>query len=361
MNTTNVRKRSVFTPQEQLFQQDGSIPVVNDQNPNPVTTIEPEIIVPKPLNEVPLNLENNPYVVVSKDIPSRFLPYPEGSEIRYRPYYYGEVKNYSQSLGLSIKDKFLFMLSGVETEGFDKLDMTLSDFMYVGLLRRMSALGDSDIIISFVCNRCGNIVEHRSKCSEVDIEYLNVPKLPISVNLLNGTELIFSPMTVRGYLELNSIDKGEDDLAFLAKCCVNLPYEEVYKVMTHITDYQDVELLDKIDELLYHSVKPIQVKCKHKELVLSKVEEIDIDKLREMATKDINGFVELCNKHYPDFKYMEGTTQLSSYVDYIAEKMGIIKYNICDRVNMVEIDSGDVLISPFRKHKEPVENRIRFG
>lgn len=351
----NNERRHIFTPQEQIHKKDEITP-----NINPVINNQDPIVI-LPQNDPPLNLEVSPYVVVGRDIPSKFLPYPEGAIIRYRPYFYGEIKNYSQSVGLSVKDKFLFILKGIETIGFDKMELTISDFMYIGLLRRMSALGDSDIIITFMCNRCGNIVEHRSKCSEVDIEYLQVPKLPVRITLMDDTELAFSPMTVGGYLKLQETGQVNDDIAFLARCCINLPFDEVYKILTELTHYQDAELLDRVDEMLYHSVKPIRVTCKHRETILNEVGGLTMAGLKDMVNKSPDQFKALCVMHYPGFVYAEGITNLESYIDYIAEKLGIITYKVCDRVNLVEIDSGDVLISPFRTNQKSIENRIQFG
>ena len=70
-----------------------------------------------------------------------FKPYPKGVKISYRPFTFGEIKQYSQSV-FDPSSKFKWLLQGIEVEGMNKEDLTVCDFTYITLLRNLNTFSE---------------------------------------------------------------------------------------------------------------------------------------------------------------------------------------------------------------------------
>ena len=365
------RKSHVFTPQKSpilndllnVSQEDSVKENTGDNISNSNQMGEAQLITRKQ-DEIKVDTSQfkDTWIVLQGDVPSKMLAYPEGAVIKYRPYYFGEIKNYSQSVNTLTRDRYQFILNGIETVGFDKLDLTISDFMFIGLLRRMSSIGNSDILARAICRKCGSMINHRMKCSDIDISYLEVPKLPIKVNFNSGQILHFMPLTVRRYFELEKEQNRENSIAYIAKCCTNLPYKEAYDILDKLIDSMDISRMEKVDELLYHSVKPVKVICNSK--IRNEVEATadgkDIIWLRDLQVNDPQTYEQLCREQFKEDQQIMDDGNIID-LDTLGERMGFIRYNICSTVNLLEIDTEDVMISPFRDTNETVEDGISFG
>lgn len=236
--------------------------------------------------------------VSTKDLPSRGIPYPEGSWIIHRPYMFGEVKKISQSK-LDNKASYGYILSGV-TCSFDKNLLTMPDVLYIGLLRKLSTLGSTEIIARYQCDQCGKPGQFIFKTDSLDFEDLNVPKLPIVVDMSFG-EVHFSPMTIKDYLMMADKGKDQDEVALYAVQAKNMNFDEAYTRIFNASP-EDAQLLLEVDKLLYHSVKPITKTCAN--LVDEKP----------------------CGKHVK-----------------------------------IELDGGQALLLPFRRDQGTAKTKIRFG
>lgn len=211
-----------------------------------------------------------PVVDIDKEgLPSHGLSYPDGYSISYRPYVFGEIKRVSGSQ-TGFLDLAKIVLRGLNTS-FDVGDLTYYDFLNIALKRKLSTLGDSKVVVSMRCPHkdCGaeNSYEIDVAPNKCDIEFwdLDYTDLPISVDMkLSGDVEFktyeFSPLTIRGYLELERDGKSKDDIARLAKQCVNVPFEEAYHKFSR-AQYDDMQLLDIIEEKLFHGIKPIEAVC----------------------------------------------------------------------------------------------------
>jgi len=225
-------------------------------------------------------------------LPSKWLSYPPNSSISYKPYVFGEIKKFNQSK-LRGKPRLDFIMSGIESS-FPKEELTLADMLYIGLMRKISTLGDAKTQITFLCEHCGMSNSFILLNSEMAFDDIEAEKLPVVVTLSDG-DYQFSPLTVQGYSDLMEDDLQNDIVHTLAKECINRPYENAYKRF-YAANTEDGTLLDEIDELLYHGVTPMDRKCDH-----------------------------------------------------------------CEGLTQVEVEGGEILISPFRDDSEPTPNRIRFG
>lgn len=234
-------------------------------------------------------------------LPSNFLFYPKDAEIMYRPYGWGEIKTYSQaaqSNNLTIKDHIDFVLSGVTTT-FDINKLTLSDYLYIGVLRKMSnGSEDGKVSVRYACTTCNTTYCIATQITHIpykslDFEELKsneIPNVPIIANLRCGT-FRFRPFTVDDYFHLLKINKVGDVTAMLT--CMALDdisnFDEVYKTFKFMDD-NDGQVIDVIDGLLNHGLKPVKVicdKCKAEGLV-----ELDAERLLQGGKVIVSPFRE---------------------------------------------------------------------
>lgn len=245
-----------------------------------------------------------PTIALSKatEVPSKFISYPQGASISYRPYTFGEVKIISQSK-MTTEQQFKEVLSGIETN-FPQEDLTLSDFLYIGLLRKISTLGSVKFTISFKCAKCKSEGKKVISSTDLDFNELDIPEIPVVADLSLG-EYHFNPITVGNYLQLAKENKEHDTIAATAIQCCNHEFKDVYEMINNLTSNKDGMIINEVDKIFDHGVKPIEIKC--------------------TATKD--------DKE-------------------------------CGHINNLIIDDGrsdQFMILPFREHKESPRNHIRFG
>ena len=196
------------------------------------------------------------------DLPSRFVPYPEGSQISYKPYTYGEVLNVNDSR-LSLKQQFAKVLEGITTEGFPKGHLTVPDFLFIGLQRKISTLDTTEFTAVFLCRNedCRFTNQIRLTTAMLHFEYMAAPKLPVVLKDFPGLgKCIFEPLRVEEYLEL--IDQDKDHQAYmLARMCPNQPnFLKVCDLFFYATG-QNARTLRRVDNLLFHGLNPIPVTC----------------------------------------------------------------------------------------------------
>lgn len=302
------------------------------------------------------------------DIPSKFLPYPEGAIIKYRPYYFEEIKNHDQSKGITAREEVDFVLSGV-CANFDKYSLTLSDYFYINLLRRMSNIpeGDYDIIARYKCKGGAHLSENIFKASSIEIDYLDVPSLPVTVEFTSGQKYSFKPLTVSGYLRLveeGLIGRGSKKnriIPSVSMCCVNAPYEEIFEFIRTLTHPADEFLIEYIDSKLYHSLKPMTFQCTYKYREYLEKDGWTINKLNKMKMTEEgkNQIYDLFNKY--DIKFVIGTDMFMFAFNDLVKKMALIKETPCKCENTIELDGGDIFIGPFCQFEKLVESRICYG
>lgn len=208
-----------------------------------------------------------PAEVVVTDLPSNFLPYPEGIEITYTPYEYGEVESLNEA-HMTTEDAFRFILKGIKTKGIKNEDLTLPDFLFIALLRKLSTLGDSKFVAkNFLCVSCKTSLELVFSIKEhLKFDYMEAPKLPVKADQLGELKDVkFTPLTIGDYLELartKKLNKGQkkDTVAMMAKQARNVDYDTAYKVIYSLVG-KDHARIRQIDGLLYHSLQAVESKC----------------------------------------------------------------------------------------------------
>lgn len=90
-----------------------------------------------------------------KEIPSRFIPYPEGTRIFVQPYRAGEAIN----IELVGRNNLKFMeeiLSGIKVEGIAKNLLTPQDILFLGVYRNLVSSKHDKIDMKSICPHCLN-------------------------------------------------------------------------------------------------------------------------------------------------------------------------------------------------------------
>lgn len=197
-------------------------------------------------------------------LPSKGVVYPTNAVIQYRGFSFGEVKTLSQEHNPQKPDSakiYKSVLEGIYVENMSKDDLTLADLLYIGFLRKISTLGNTEkATIKTECPYCRHLNEIEFKLSDVNFDELQVPKFPIKIDLQNKKEYHFSPLTVGQYYKLLKSSDYLDSIAFLAMQCTNHDFKITYEEFFNCSA-EDGALLQKVDAMLYHGMQDISEDC----------------------------------------------------------------------------------------------------
>lgn len=213
-------------------------------------------------------------LITIDDLPSRFLPYPSGSSIKYQPYTYGEVLDLNQP-GQKNWQKFESMLGGIIIKGFDAHDLTLMDFMYIGVARRVSTLDVTEFRALFPCKNedCKEPNKTVLNATQLEFDYIKAPQVPLVLGRMAGyNDLAFKPITVGQMLELWA--SGDDSPAHMMakqlvgqvvqqgdqKVIIPVDQKVIFQAIYNAMD-EDARNLRRVDDYLFHGLKPIPVNC----------------------------------------------------------------------------------------------------
>lgn len=197
------------------------------------------------------------------ELPSKGLAYPKGSEITYRPYTFGEIQKISQSK-FNHKQKLGFILEGIHCS-FEKENLTLSDLSYIALLRKISTIGGHKANVSFKCQSClhpcTEVIDFGTSESKIEFHDISAPELPIIITFSNNKEYSFKPLTFKSFTKIIEQNLENDTIALISHQCIDGNYKELYKFIENAT-YEDQLLLEELDKLLEHNIKPVGISCK---------------------------------------------------------------------------------------------------
>lgn len=202
-------------------------------------------------------------------LPSKGLAYPDDVRIEYRTYTFGETKMESASSGSSVR-AVKRALNCITTTGMERGNLTILDLFYLGVLIKMSSEGVSEFTMPYICWKCGHESVHKFSQSDLDFKDIDeeVKELPLKVIMKDEKELHFSPMTAQQYIDLYSgkfnetfPKKKPDGVAPVATLIKNIDYANAYKYLTKITDAEDRNLINEIDKMLMHEIKPLTFRC----------------------------------------------------------------------------------------------------
>lgn len=241
-----------------------------------------------------------PEITLATDrLPSKGIPYPDDAEISYRTFSYGEIKKISESK-LNVKDRFNMVLKGIKTS-FPKEELTLNDFFYIGMLRKISSISSTKLVAEYTCGKCRGKGKHIFQLTDIEFQDIEAPKLPVKASLSFG-EVKMTPLTIGDFYSMLEMKRGDDDVAATALQVRNMEYKKAYKALYNMS-IEDARIVNEIDKVLDHGVLPFKFECGIK------------NELDERCKSKIT----------------------------------------------IRVDKEDTLIMPFREHEESPRDRISFG
>ena len=211
------------------------------------------------------NIENlGPKSIQVIDLPSKFLPYPEGSKIFYKPYSFNELEMWSNSNTMSKAERFSLGLAGITTVGFDKCDLDFNDYVYIQVLRKLSTFNDTLFNLPYKCPSCELDVVETKNLAELEFSDIKVPKLPVKVILEDKTELSFSVKTINTIMslpeDLNELEDGKI-IHELSSKIINMDYNQAKEIIGNVENGNDINLMAEVYDLLDFGSNTIDCLC----------------------------------------------------------------------------------------------------
>jgi len=242
---------------------------------NSKTNFKPQL--PSSGQQIHNDKPNISSVIWLDNVPSNFKPYPKNSKIGFRNYTWDEIYNYNISK-LNHKSLLNFVMSGIFTEGFDKEDLTLGDYTYLGIYRIISTLGSKHKVIyeNFKCPHCGDVINPTVQKDQLNFEELKVKTsgkafLKIKTPIFNEdkcvghsdelSEIMINIPRVSHWIKMidNNYDL-DDEKKLLALQMEDLSFEEANKILNNL-EYNDGLKISKIDNAFYHGLNPYELEC----------------------------------------------------------------------------------------------------
>lgn len=215
------------------------------------------------------NVNAIPTIEVKLDnLPSRGVPYPKGAKLSYRTYTFGQVREASTS-SFDVASSLRKTISGLVCSNLDPYELTVSDALYLGIMRKVSTFHGMDLEVPYVCLKCqspnkGAMTERHISFKDLDEK---IESLPIGVTI-NGHDLELSPMTVKQFLDLSDgkyakvlMSDKITETAIHASFVRNMEFEEAYRIISSTTNADDMEVLYEIEQLFKHDLERVEFKC----------------------------------------------------------------------------------------------------
>lgn len=208
-----------------------------------------------------------------KSLPSKGVPYSKDAKISYRTYTWGEVQQVSTSIRKGYHSYLRYALMGVKTTGLSPLDLTLSDAIYLGMLRKINSLGGIKVELEHICQnpKCGKELKTVFTHNDINFVDMKAKALPATVELSNDKTYTFMPLTVGSFFDIMEGKKKlngkkiediiKDKIALLSAMVTNIKFEEVYADFSQINDYEDAEIIEEVDTALHSDIRPFETKC----------------------------------------------------------------------------------------------------
>lgn len=218
-----------------------------------------------------------------KRLPSDNKPYPKGTLFAYRKYTYSELLSINNA-DLPLEYKYAIMLSGVRCVSELAVDphlLTFDDFQFISTTRKLEAFGTTKFSLPYTCPSCGQDSSAVFTMADIEFNSMEAKKCPARVvfNQFLDQKFVFMPTTIGDILWLMKNDvyykrdeegmplvtnSGRyviDRIAVLARQCVNLDFEAAYEYLSQINNYDDIKILNELDNIFRHGIRPYVFKC----------------------------------------------------------------------------------------------------
>ena len=201
-----------------------------------------------------------------EDLPSKGLAYPPGTEIGYRNYVFGDLERIN-SRALTSVQLYELCADGLEVP-FDWRLLTLSDFFWVVLRRKLFSLGSDRFTLKSACPVCGfrNVAHY--ELADFQFDDVQASALPLSLDFTGGPRT-WSPPRIGEWLD---VVRGLPDGSRLDRCTVCAlalragdpeqgTLEELAQWVYGLSDPLDVDVLREAERLCYHGPRYFEFVC----------------------------------------------------------------------------------------------------
>lgn len=195
-------------------------------------------------------------IIQVKDLPSQFKGYPKGTTVSYTPLDLETLEKLNTDPDLDASYGIAELLDSIQCNTLNSEDLYFYDVMYIGILRKINAFGDTRGQLRKRCPICGEIVTKTFDYTEIEFKQISAPDLPIRMEVA-GKQLEFAQLTMKEFLEIGE-DEGE--LGVYARYIKNLPFEEADQLVKRATGI-DIKKLRFVDKQLDYGMKPFIVSC----------------------------------------------------------------------------------------------------
>lgn len=261
-----------------------------------------------------------------KEIPSRFISYPEGTKIFIQPYSFGESFNI-QMVGQHNTNMMREILNGVKVEGMPKNLLTPQDILFLGLYRNLASSLHNKIDIQTTCPKC--LHENHTIKTLGSIKFKDVDDFDRDVYPLKVT---FNDYTMWfGFISYK-------DFEF---CLNRYKGSKIHQLALQVVKYQK----NGTDEIIE---KPA----------------FNPNSSKESATIAIERYIDKV-RHILHYMVDEDKDTLTEVVE-ILENYGLKPIDIicedalCKHEYDVNLEDKGVLVMPFREHKGHARDRIEL-
>lgn len=274
-------------------------------------------------------------------LPSGFFTYPENTFFNIEDYAWGEV-NYINESDLNTLDEWDFILSGIHSN-IDKELLTIQDFYYLEMRRRLETIGSQKFIVNIDCKNIHPDKKYYTK--DKFLEYIDTIKDKFSdkdFSFDNYKNEIMENISKKNLCnKTNNFVINEKQIAFDDLQINKFPYI----IRINEKDYEFSPL----------TIKDAKFLIKNK-LLNDKKAQIAI----QCRNEDFNTFYDLISSK--KVRYLEGLhlSELESKFQHgilpITKDLNGEKYKCsdCGQELTIRLDGGKLILLPFRENEQNI-------
>ena len=133
--------------------------------------------------EALLNQKVDKPLIQVKELPSDFKGYPKGTVISYESLDLETLENLNTDPKLDASYGVAELLDSIHCNTLKPEDLYFYDVMYIGIMRKINAFGDTRGTLKRKCPKCGNIVSKTFDYTEIDFKQIAAPDLPMRMEV----------------------------------------------------------------------------------------------------------------------------------------------------------------------------------
>jgi len=207
----------------------------------------------------------NSELVTIDVLPSKFMPYRPLTKLEMRAFTLGDLKVLGSP---DITERTQIDIFGNAIVNADIMKLSWPDTLFVNSHITLFTIPTQSWTVEVICKNpeCRNKISSKlDRDNFFEFEDLTIPDYPLNLEL-KKQNVQFGILTTQKHLDF--IDKAPNipeslrETYILASMALNLgTTDEAFEFLKSITSLEEMESLNEIDSLLYHDVKPLEIKC----------------------------------------------------------------------------------------------------